>query len=85
MKPTTLIEQSYNYCNLYPNAKTKDVVEYFVAPNHAKRSIQCYLAKWKSNKSMFHKSGSCRKSKIMTARNINRLKGLLNNRSGTLT
>ena len=27
MKPTTSIEQLSNYCNLYPNAKTKDVIE----------------------------------------------------------
>ena len=46
MKLTTLIEQLFNYSNLHPNAKTKDIVEHFFGSNHPKRTIQCYVAKW---------------------------------------
>ena len=85
MKSTTLIEQVYNYCNLHPNAKTKSTVEYFVVSNHPERTIKPYMAKWKNNEPKSRKPGSGRKPKIMTAGNINRLKGLLNNWSGTST
>ena len=43
------------------------------------------MAKWKNNEPKSRKPGSGRKPKIMTAGTINRLKGLLNNRSGTST
>ena len=49
MKPTTLIEQLFNYCNLHPNIKTKDVVEHIVASYHPKRTIQHCVVKWKNN------------------------------------
>ena len=85
MKLINLSEQLHNYCNLHPNAKTKDIVEYFVSSNHPKRTIQRQVEKWKNNEPTSRKPGSGRKPKIMTAMIINRLKGLSNNRSGTST
>ena len=49
MKPTILIEQLYNYCSLHPNAKTKDIVEYFVASNYPKRTSNIM---WRSGRAM---------------------------------
>ena len=43
------------------------------------------MVKWKNNEPMSRKPESGRKPKIMTASNINRLIGLLNNRSATST
>ena len=85
MKLITLIEQLYNYCSLHPNAKTKEIIEYFVASNHPKRTIQYHVGKWKNSEPTSSKPVLGRKPKIMTARNISHLKGLLNNWSGTST
>ena len=49
MKLITFIEQLYNYCNLHPNAKTKDIVEYFVASNHPKRTTHL---RWRSGRTI---------------------------------
>lgn len=85
MKPLSLIERLYKYCELHWNDGKSAIVKHFVDENTPKRTIYRYIEMWEKGLSPTRRLGSGRKPKIMTRANLNRLANMTDDRSGIST
>lgn len=85
MKPTTLKQRVYSYCESHWNNGKKSIANHFIAEKHSKRTIYHYIQCWEKRLPLERKKGSGRIAKIMTPKNIKQLVKMVDNRSGVST
>ena len=85
MKPKSLHQRVYEYCNLQWNHGKKSIAAHFIQENMPKSTIYDIIQRWEKGLPQERKKRSGRKPHIMTKRNIKRLDELINNQSGVST
>lgn len=85
MKPASLIERVYSFCEAHWNDGKKSIVKHFLDENTPKRTIYRMIKRWEDGLPPCRTKESGRKPEIMTSKNIRRLKDSVNNRSGIST
>lgn len=85
MKPSTLLERVYFYCNLHWNKGKKSIVNHFLDEGVAKATIYRMIKKWENGLPPIRAKGSGRKAKIMTKGNIKNLITAINDHASIST
>lgn len=85
MKPTTLKERVYRYCETHWEDGRKSIADHFIDENHPKMTVYRYIKCWEEKKPLARQKGSGRVAKIMNQRNLKRLIKAVENRSGIST
>jgi transposase len=85
MKPPSLIERVYAFCNSNWERGKKFIVNHFTDENTPEATIYRLIKRWESGIPSSRKPGSGRPAKIMTRKNIERLKDCVNDQTGVAT
>lgn len=85
MKPLTIIERVYKYCDLHWNEGKKSIINHFLDENVPRRSIYRYIDLWRKGATPIRRQGSGRNLTIMTKKNLKRLENLIDGQSGIST
>lgn len=85
MKPISLIERVYAFCDSNFDKGKKFVLNHFLAENIPRATIYRYIQRWKNGLPLTRKHGSGRPAKIMTKKKIERLEMLIEDQTGIST
>jgi hypothetical protein len=85
MKPTSLKERVYQYCENHWSDGRKAIANHFIDENNSKPPIYRYIQCWENTMPVERKKGSGRIARIMTSKNIKRSETMVKDRSGIST
>lgn len=85
MKPTTLVQRVYQYCESHMKDGKKSIVKHFMDENTPKSTIYYLIDRWEKGLPTERKQGSGRKPKINDKKNVLRLADMINNQTGIST